>query len=117
MKHHLKHMAIGGVAVLAVLLLLKVDLRTALTYAFLAACPLGMVGMMFMMNKGGGHGEHDHGAGGGHEHCGGHQQGADATSADESQHGPVATPGSDHQHDHQALPEAPLTRENHERIP
>ncbi len=51
MKHHLKHMAIGGAAVFAVLLLLTVDLRTAVTYAILLACPLGMVGMMVMMNR------------------------------------------------------------------
>ena len=104
MKHHLKHMAIGGAAVLAVLLLLKVDLRTAVTYAILLACPLGMVGMMAMMTKGG-HGQHDHGAGGGHEHCGGHQDGTDATFHDE------------HQHDHHPLPQAPVTRDTHERIP
>jgi hypothetical protein len=109
-------MAIGGAAVLAVLLLLKVDVRTAVTYALLLACPLGMVGMMFMMNKGG-HGEHDHGATGGHEHCGGHQQGADETFHDEHQHGPAEAPGNAHEHDHAALPQAPLTRENHERIP
>lgn len=59
MKHHLKHMGIAGGAILVVLLLLKVDLRTALQYAILLACTVGMVGMMFMMNKGG-HGEHDH---------------------------------------------------------
>ena len=118
MRHHLKHMAIGGTAVLAVLLLLRVDLRTALVYALLLACPLGMVGMMFMMNKGG-HGEHDHGAGGGHEHCGGHQHGADATFHDEHQHGAVPTSGDEHEHEHEhrLLPQSPLTRENHERIP
>ena len=75
MKHHLKHMAIGGGLILAVLLVLKVDLGTALTYALLLACPLGMVGMMFMMNKGQGHGGHEHGTGA-HDHCGTDQQGA-----------------------------------------
>ena len=109
MKHHLTHMAIGGAAVLAVLLVLRVDLRTALTYALLLACPLGIVGMMVMMNKG----RHDHGAAGGHEHCGGHQPGSDATFDDEHP-GPVAAPGNEHQH---VPPQAPLTRENHERIP
>ena len=117
MRHHLKHMAIGGTAVLAVLLLLRVDLRTALVYALLLACPLGMVGMMFMMNKGG-HGEHDHGTGGGHEHCGGgHQQGADAMFGDTQQHAAVPTSGAEHEHEHRTLPQSPLTRENHERIP
>ncbi len=85
MRHHLKHTAFGGAAVLVVLWLLGVDLRTAVLYAFLLACPLGMVAMMVTMNKSG----HDHGAGGGHEH----------------------------QHDHLPLPQASLTRENHERIP
>ncbi|MBN9375700.1 MAG: hypothetical protein J0I40_09970 [Cellulomonas sp.] len=106
MKHHLKHMLIGGGAIFAVLLLLRVDLRTALTYALLLSCPLGMVGMMFMMNKGG-HGEHDHGAGG-HDHCGGGHQQEGTTSS---------TGHETHQHTDHTLPEVPLTRENHERIP
>jgi hypothetical protein len=59
MKHHLKHMVVGGGLLLAVLLVLKVDLRSALTYAALLACPLGMVGMMVMMNRRG-HGGHEH---------------------------------------------------------
>jgi len=100
MKHHLKHMAIGGGLILAVLLVLKVDLGTALTYALLLACPLGMVGMMFMMNRGQGHGHgtggQEHGAGA-HDHCGTDQKGAaqadGATEAEQS-----------------------LSRENHERI-
>ena len=45
MKHHLKHMAIGGGLILAVLLALRVDLRTALTYALLLAFPMGTVGL------------------------------------------------------------------------
>jgi len=59
MKHHLKHMAIGAVVILAVLLAFGVDLGQALPYAILLACPLGMVAMMFFMNRRGGH---DHGA-------------------------------------------------------
>lgn len=60
MKHHLKHMAVAAGVILAVLLVLRVDLRTALPYAVALACPLGMAGMMFMMNRKGGHGHaHD----------------------------------------------------------
>jgi MFS superfamily sulfate permease-like transporter len=107
MKHHLKHMAIAGGAILVVLLLLRVDLRTAVQYAILLACPLGMVGMMFMMNKNGGHnhgqgaddGEQAHGAGA-HDHCG-------------AGHG--AAPG--HDHEHADTPPPQLTRDNHERLP
>lgn len=68
MKHHLKHMAIGAVVILAGLLAFGVDLGQALPYAILLACPLGMVAMMFFMNRRGGH---DHGATGqdaGHRH-------------------------------------------------
>jgi hypothetical protein len=110
MKHHLRHMAIGGGLILAVLLALRVDLRTALTYALLLACPLGMVGMMVMMNKQG-QGGHDHGAdghdqgAGGHEHCGGHE------------HGSTSTPADAHQHLNAPDADLPLTRENHERLP
>lgn len=100
MKHHLKHMAIGGGAILAVLLLLRVELGTALQYALLLACPLGMVGMMFMMdrNKGGGH---QHGAG-----CHDTDAGASQSST-AHQHG-AATPEAEGEN---------RTRENHERIP
>ncbi len=100
MKGHLKHMLIAGGAILAVLVVLRVDLRAALPYAIALACPLGMI---FMMR--GGHG-HDHGAGtpqapgqenpAAHDHAA-HQAGADAT--------PTATE-----------PPQTLTRENHERI-
>lgn len=55
MKHHLKHMAIGGAVVLAVLLALRVDFGTALRYAALLACPLGMIAMMVFMGRRGGH--------------------------------------------------------------
>ncbi len=55
MKHHLKHMAIGAVVILALLLAFGVDLGQALPYAILLACPLGMVAMMFFMNRRGGH--------------------------------------------------------------
>lgn len=67
MKGHLKHMAIGGGAILVVLLLFGVGFREALPWAFLLACPLMMVGMMFMMNRNhgvGATGEHEHSA-----HC------------------------------------------------
>ena len=53
MKGHLKHMLIGGAAILAVLLVAGVDLRQALPWAVLLACPLMMIGMMAMMGRGG----------------------------------------------------------------
>lgn len=69
MKHHLKHMAIGAVVILAVLLALGVNLGQALPYAILLACPLGMVSMMFFMNRQGGHNHGDAtGQDPGHEH-------------------------------------------------
>lgn len=58
MKHHVKHMALGGVVILAALLVLDVNLGPALLYAVLLACPLGMAAMMFFMNR---HGGHHHG--------------------------------------------------------
>ena len=61
MKGHLKHMIIGAGAILAVLLVAGVDFRQALQWAILLACPLMMVGMMFMMNRKGGSHEHHHG--------------------------------------------------------
>lgn len=60
MRHHLKHMAIGAAAVLAILFVLWVDLGTALRYAALLACPVGMVVMMLAMGRRGG--GHHHGA-------------------------------------------------------
>ena len=111
MKHHLKHMLIAGGAILAVLLVLRVNLSAALPYAIALACPLGMIFMMKGMN---GHGGHDHGASG-------HQHG---TSEVPTQ-GPTADAHDHHGHDHGApgtsaagttQPREPLTRENHERI-
>jgi hypothetical protein len=61
MKHHLKHMAIGAAAVLALLLAFGVDLGEALRYAALLACPLGMIAMMAVMGRNN-HG-HAHGPG------------------------------------------------------
>jgi len=92
-KHHLKHMAVGAAVVLALLLAFGVDLSKALPYALLLACPLGMVGMMFFMGRGSGHGHED-------------------------PHGPSA-----HGHNHDEVVDAAppagggLTREDHERIP
>jgi hypothetical protein len=61
MKGHLKHMAIGSAAVLVVLLIAGVNPGAALRWAVLLACPLGMVGMMMMMNRhGSGQADHDH---------------------------------------------------------
>jgi hypothetical protein len=100
MKHHLKHMAIGAGAILAVLLLFRVELGTALPYALLLACPLGMVGMMVMMDrsKGGGH---QHGAG-----C--HDADAGASESSTALQPDAPDPAADGES---------RTRENHERIP
>ena len=60
--NHLKHMLIGGAAVLAGLLLFGVPTGSALLTAAALACPIGMVAMMVMMMRhqpGGGHGGHD----------------------------------------------------------
>lgn len=111
MKHHLKHMLIAGGAILAVLLVLRVDLSAALPYAIALACPLGMIFMMKGMN---GHGGHDHGASG-HQHGTSEVPTQDATTGAHDHHG----------HDHGATGTSaplatqvrePLTRENHERI-
>ena len=97
LKHHLKHMAIGGGLILAVLLIFRVDFGTALSYALLAACPLGMVGMMFMMDR---HSKAGH---------------DDAASC----HGPgpsVTAGGAEGGAANAANAGQPRTRENHERI-
>lgn len=62
MKGHLKHMLIGGAAILAILLVAGVDLKEALPWALLLACPLMMVAMMFMMNRKGESQTHQHGS-------------------------------------------------------
>ncbi len=56
MKAHLKHMLVGGAAILAALVLFGVDWRVALQWAVILACP---VMMMVMMAGGHGHG-HGH---------------------------------------------------------
>lgn len=91
MKHHLKHMIIGGAVVLVALLAFGVDLGRALPYALLLACPLGMFGMMFMMNRQGGHNHAGH----------------DADGKGSSCHEEKPAPGQ----------VAPRTRDDHERIP
>lgn len=55
MKAHVKHMLIGGAAIVGALVVFGVDWRTALLWALVLACPLMMVTMMA-----GGHG-HGHG--------------------------------------------------------
>ena len=62
---HLKYMLLVGGGLFAVLLVAGVPLSTALSYAVLLACPLMMVGMMFMMGHGNGSSGH---AGCGHDH-------------------------------------------------
>jgi H+/gluconate symporter-like permease len=62
-KHHLKHMAIAAVAIVVVLAIVGVDLGQALRYGIILACPVGMIGMMFMMGKNqDGAAAHQHGA-------------------------------------------------------
>ncbi len=68
MKSHVRGMLIAGGAVLVVLIVAGVDLRTAVPYALLLACPLMMFFMMRGHMGGAGHGGH-HGsdAAGAHE--------------------------------------------------
>lgn len=63
LKGHVTHMVIGGMVILAVLLVAGVDLGKALPYALLLACPLSMIGVMGMMNRkpGADHDHHVHG--------------------------------------------------------
>lgn len=58
MQHgnHLKHMLIAGGLILVALLAFGVPTGSALRSALVLACPLGMIAMMFMMMRGGGHG-------------------------------------------------------------
>lgn len=51
LKHHLKHMAIGGVAIVGVLAIAGVDLGQALRWGILLACPIGMIAMMAFMGR------------------------------------------------------------------
>ncbi len=51
LKHHLKHMAIAGGAILLVLAIAGVDLGQALRWALLLACPIGMIAMMAFMGR------------------------------------------------------------------
>ena len=88
MKHHLKHMAIAGGAILILLLVLGVELGRALPYALLLACPIGMVAMMGMMQRRAGHG-------------GAAQHDAKLPASDPA----APRPGQE------------ITRENHERLP
>ena len=61
MKSHLRYMLIGGAAIFAGLLVLGVDVGSAAQWAILLACPLMMLGMMWMMGRGqGGHEGHGH---------------------------------------------------------
>ena len=56
--NHLKHMLIGAVGLLGVLLAVGVPLGRALPLAISLACPLMMVWMMVMMGRG----DHAHGS-------------------------------------------------------
>lgn len=58
MKSHVRGMLIAGGAVLVVLIVAGVDLRTAVPYALLLACPLMMFFMMRGHMGGAGHGGH-----------------------------------------------------------
>jgi hypothetical protein len=59
-KNHLLGMLGIGAVVLVVLLATGSSLKTALPYAALLACPLMMVGMMFMMMRGNGNQQGNH---------------------------------------------------------
>ena len=61
LRAHLTHLAVGGIGLLALLVMFGVRFPQALTWALLLACPLGMMGMMWFMGRNGhGHGQ-DHG--------------------------------------------------------
>lgn len=58
LRSHLTHMAVGGIGLLAILVMFGVRFPQALTWALLLACPLGMMGMMWLMGREG-HGRGD----------------------------------------------------------
>jgi hypothetical protein len=51
--NHLKHMFLGGAAILSVLVVVGVPLASAAPYALALACPLMMIFMMAGMKHGG----------------------------------------------------------------
>ena len=58
LRAHLTHLAVRGIGLLALLVMLGVRFPQALTWALLLACPLGMMGMMWLMGREGhGHGD------------------------------------------------------------
>jgi hypothetical protein len=64
LKTHLKHMIVGGAGLLVLLVAFGVSWQQALTWALLAACPLGMMAMMWFMRRQDADGaSHDQGAG------------------------------------------------------
>lgn len=69
LKAHGKHMIIGGVGIMALMMVLGAGWQQALTWGLLLACPLGMIGMMWFM------GRRDSG---GHQHSG-HEEGDEAS--------------------------------------
>jgi hypothetical protein len=86
LRAHAKHMVIGGVGILLLLLVIGVGWSQALTWALLLACPVGMIGMMwFMGHQSGGVPAHhgasgasgDHGSHGDHRGHGSHCDHAD----------------------------------------
>ncbi len=56
LSNHAKHMLLGGAAILGLLLLARVPLGTAVSYAVLLACPPMMAMMMWSMGRTGAHG-------------------------------------------------------------
>lgn len=60
MGAHVKHMVVGGVGILVLLVILGVNFPQALIWALLLACPIGMIGMMWFMNRSSGHGHDAH---------------------------------------------------------
>lgn len=60
MGAHVKHMVVGGVGILVLLVILGVNFPQALIWALLLACPIGMIGMMWFMNRSSGQGHDAH---------------------------------------------------------
>lgn len=106
MRNHIIRMLVAAAAVLAALLLFRVDLTQALPLAVALACPLGMIAMMFAMGRGmAGHGNHRDedrhdchghpGERGGREQHAEHVQDPQTTSVTGSHHSLTADDGTD----------------------
>lgn len=72
MKTHGKHMLIGGAGIVVLMLALGTGWQSAVTWGLLLACPLGMMAMMWFMDR---------------EGSGGHQHGGQETADHGTNHG------------------------------